>query len=144
MCYPTSFLHCLRESWASLSTLGLERNGCLFADGIFRCIFLKENGHILIKIWSLFLNYKLRESQHWFRWWLGIKQATSHDLNQWWLSSVTPYCVTRPKWIHCVQQKSGQKLNISLGPDQFDGAQLSFDSWFIYTNSQQVLGALGA
>ena len=23
--------------------------------------------------------------QHWFRWWLGAVQATSHYLNQWWL-----------------------------------------------------------
>ena len=35
--------------------------------------------------WSLFSGIELTISQHWFRWWLGAVQATSHFLNQWWL-----------------------------------------------------------
>ena len=35
--------------------------------------------------WSLFLRVQLSIFQHWFRWWLGAVQATSHYLNQWWL-----------------------------------------------------------
>ena len=35
--------------------------------------------------WSLFLRVQLTISQHWFRWWLGSDQATSHYLDQWWL-----------------------------------------------------------
>ena len=35
--------------------------------------------------WSLFLRVQLTIFQHWFRWWLGACQATSHYLNQWWL-----------------------------------------------------------
>ena len=35
--------------------------------------------------WSLFIRVQLTISQHWFRWWLGADQATSHYLNQWWL-----------------------------------------------------------
>ena len=35
--------------------------------------------------WSLFLRVQLTIFQHWFRWWLGTDQATSHYLNQWWL-----------------------------------------------------------
>ena len=35
--------------------------------------------------WSLFLRVELTIFQHWFRWWLGAGQATSHYLNQWWL-----------------------------------------------------------
>ena len=35
--------------------------------------------------WHLFLRVQLRIFQHWFRSWLGADQATSHDLNQWWL-----------------------------------------------------------
>ena len=35
--------------------------------------------------WSLFLRFELTIFQHWFRWWLGAVQATSHYLNQWWL-----------------------------------------------------------
>ena len=34
--------------------------------------------------WSLFLRIQLTTFQHWFRWWLGAGQATSHYLNQWW------------------------------------------------------------
>ena len=35
--------------------------------------------------WSLFLRFQLTIYQHWFRYWLGAVQATSHYLNQWWL-----------------------------------------------------------
>ena len=35
--------------------------------------------------WSLFLRVQLTIFRHWFRWWLGAVQATSHYLNQWWL-----------------------------------------------------------
>ena len=34
--------------------------------------------------WTLFLRVQLTIFQHWFRWWLGAVQATSHYLNQWW------------------------------------------------------------
>ena len=35
--------------------------------------------------WSLFLRVQLAIIQHWFRWWLGADQVTSHYLNHWWL-----------------------------------------------------------
>ena len=35
--------------------------------------------------WSLFLRFQLIIFTHWFRYWLGAVQATSHYLNQWWL-----------------------------------------------------------
>ena len=35
--------------------------------------------------WSLFLRLQLTIFQHWFRYWLGAVQATSHYLDQWWL-----------------------------------------------------------
>ena len=35
--------------------------------------------------WSLFPRVQLSIFQHWFRYWLGADQATSHYLNQWWL-----------------------------------------------------------
>ena len=35
--------------------------------------------------WSLLLRVQLTIIQHWFRYWLGASQATSHYLNQWWL-----------------------------------------------------------
>ena len=35
--------------------------------------------------WSLFPGVQLTIFQYWFRLWLGVDQATSHYLNQWWL-----------------------------------------------------------
>ena len=35
--------------------------------------------------WNMFPRIKLTIIQHWFRYWLGADQATSHYLNQWWL-----------------------------------------------------------
>ena len=37
--------------------------------------------------WTLFLMLKSTIFQHWFRYWLGADQATSHYLNQWWKST---------------------------------------------------------
>ena len=34
--------------------------------------------------WCLFLRFELTIFQHWFRYWLGAGQATSHYLNQCW------------------------------------------------------------
>ena len=39
----------------------------------------------LIFHWSLFLGVESSILHHWFRYWLGADQATSHYLNQWWL-----------------------------------------------------------
>ena len=35
--------------------------------------------------WSVFPRVQLTLFQHWFIWWCGADQATSHYLNQWWL-----------------------------------------------------------
>ena len=35
--------------------------------------------------WNLFIRVQLTMFKHWFRYWLGADQATSHYLNQWWL-----------------------------------------------------------
>ena len=56
--------------------------------------------------WSLFLRLKWTVFQHWFRWWLGANQATSHNLIQWWYSLLAHKWVTRPQWIkmpNCVE-----------------------------------------
>ena len=47
--------------------------------------------------WIMFLKVQLTIFQHLFRKWLGVKQATSHYLNQWWHNSQTNICVTRPQ-----------------------------------------------
>ena len=35
--------------------------------------------------WNMFARVQLTIIQHWFRYWLGADQATSHYLNQWWI-----------------------------------------------------------
>ena len=66
--------------------------------------------------WSLFLRFELTIFKHWFRWWLGAGQATSHYLNQWWLvyrrifaslglnelNLVVPYCIYKPNLTVCI------------------------------------------
>ena len=49
-----------------------------FLMDFLECIFMNSD-------LSLFLGVQLTIFQHWFRWWLGTNQATSHYLNQWWL-----------------------------------------------------------
>ena len=34
---------------------------------------------------NMFLRFELTTFPHWFRWWFGANQLTSHYLNQWWL-----------------------------------------------------------
>ena len=47
-------------------------------------IFLHRNCSVLIQtLLILFPGVKLTICQHWFRWWLGADQATSHYLYQW-------------------------------------------------------------
>ena len=52
----------------SVNTLRPKRNGCHFADGIFKCISLNENLWFWLTFhWSLFLSVKLTIFQHCFR-----------------------------------------------------------------------------
>ena len=53
-----------------------------FSNGFLRT---KMHEFRLTSHWSLFLGVQLTICQHWFRWWLGAGQATSHYLNQCWL-----------------------------------------------------------
>ena len=69
-----------------INTFGLRQNGRRFPDDIFKCIFLKENVWILIKISLKFVHKgpindipSLVQIMAWRR------QAASHYLNQWWL-----------------------------------------------------------
>ena len=64
------------------NTLGAETKWQPFLNDIFKCIFLNWNFD-----WNLFPRVQLTkfEFRHWFRWWLGAGQASSHYLNQWWL-----------------------------------------------------------
>ena len=40
---------------------------------------------------------RIWQEAHWFGLWLGAEQATSCHLNQWWPSSLTHICFTRPQ-----------------------------------------------
>ena len=48
---------------------------------------------------SLFLRAHLTIIKHWFRWWLGAEQATSHYLNQCLHSSLMHFCGTSGRWV---------------------------------------------
>ena len=51
--------------------------------------------------WSSSLMVQLAMSQHWFKYWLGTEQATSHYLNQCWPSSPMHICgITRVRWVN--------------------------------------------
>ena len=47
--------------------------------------------------WSLFLRVQMTILQHWM--FIGIEQATSHYLNQWWPSSLIHICITQTQWV---------------------------------------------
>ena len=49
--------------------------------------------------WSLFLWVQLTIYQHWFRLWLGAKEATSHFLNQWCPDSKVHGTNMGPTWV---------------------------------------------
>ena len=61
-----------------------EQNGRHFPGDIFKCLSgIKMYKFRLIFHLSLCPMVQLPIFQHWFRWWLGAVQATSHYLNQW-------------------------------------------------------------
>ena len=66
--------------------LGRDKMAAIFQTTLsnaFSCMKMLE---FRLKFhWSLFLRVQLTIVHHWFRWWLGADQATSHYLNQWWL-----------------------------------------------------------
>ena len=56
--------------------------------------------------WNMFPGVELTLCQHWFRWWLGAEQATSHYLNQCWHNLLTHICITRPQWVNRPQYQA--------------------------------------
>ena len=72
--------HCMQYCF---NTLRSRQNGPYFTDNIFKNIFLNENVWILIVISLYPIN----------------NQATSHYLNQWWLSLLMHICITWPQWV---------------------------------------------
>ena len=82
-----SSLHCLpRMSWIYLTHRGQDKTAVIFQT-TFSNVFswMKMYEFLLNLHWSVFQRIQLIISQHWFRWWLGVRQATSHYRNQCWL-----------------------------------------------------------
>ena len=94
-----------RCSWSDGSHFGLTHWGrdniATISQTIFLAAFswMKSFVFWLKFHWSLFLKVQSTIFQHWFRWWLVAEQATNHYLNQWWHSSTTHICITRPQWV---------------------------------------------
>ena len=84
----------------TLNTLRLRQNGRLFSDDIFKCIFLNENGRILIKISLKFVPKvpinnipALVQIMAWRH--PGDKPLSELMM----VSLLTHICVTRPQWV---------------------------------------------
>ena len=69
----------------SVNTLRPRQDGHHFATFSSAFSWMKTFDFGLKFHWSLLLSTYLTIFQHWFRWWLGTVQGTSHYLNQWWL-----------------------------------------------------------
>ena len=68
-----------------INTLGPRQNDHRFGDDVFQNVFSCMK---MYEFWfkfhrSLFLRVQSTIFQHWFRWWLGADQATSHYPSQW-------------------------------------------------------------
>ena len=84
-----------------LTHLPLDKMAAVLADDIFKCIFWTKMVIFRLKFyWNLFPEVQLTINQHWFRWWLGTEQATSHYLNQCWPSSLTHICGTKGRLVN--------------------------------------------
>ena len=91
----------LSRSWY-INSSPLDKIAAIMADGISKWFFL--NGIRMVDFrfefpWNLFPRVQLTISQHWFRLWLGAKQATSHYLNWRWPSPSMHICCTRRRWV---------------------------------------------
>ena len=78
------------------NTLRPRQTGRYFCRRQFQMHFLEWKSPYFN---SHFPRAQLIMMHHWFRWWLGPEQATSHYLSQWWSVSLTHICVTRPQWV---------------------------------------------
>ena len=90
------------------NTLRPEQNGCLFADDIFKCIFLKENICILIEISLKLVCYGLTDNKS------TLVQVTVcrlisdkplvDYLNQCWPGCLKLYSITWQYWVNVANQ----------------------------------------
>ena len=81
---PDSCLLC--QLLESLTHWGRDKMAAIFQTTFSKAFsWIKMYEFRLRFHWILFPMVQLTIFQHWFRSWLGPGQATSHDLNQWWL-----------------------------------------------------------
>ena len=73
-------MYCISTHWGRDKMAASSQTTVSIAFSWMKMLEFRFNFH-----WSLFLRVQLTTSQHWFRYWLGAGQATSHYLNQWWL-----------------------------------------------------------
>ena len=89
---------CEAQKWST--HWGRDELDATFQTTFSKAFFLMKMFQLPLKFhWSLFPRVQLTLFQHWFRWWLGAIQVTSHYLNQWWLVT-THICITRPQWVN--------------------------------------------
>ena len=78
-----------------------RQNGGLFADDVFRWIFMNEKFCILIKISLKFVPKGSIDNIPALWQWPGANQATSHYLDHWvMIFLLTHICVTRPQQVN--------------------------------------------
>ena len=80
---PTSQWHIVPHHW--LTHWGRDKMVAIFQTTFSNAFSWMKMFKFRLKFhWSLFPRVQLTIFQHWFRWWLGAGQATSHYLKQWW------------------------------------------------------------
>ena len=89
---------------------GLRRHRAHYNVTVMIFAISQPSFSIHIFFWNLLSGVQLT-SQHWFRLWLGAKQATSHYLNQCWLRPLTHLSVTRALNLWPIQIA---KINVDL------------------------------
>ena len=94
---------------------------------IFKSNFLNKNYWLSNNIHlNLFLMVQLTICKHWFRWWLGAKEATSHYLIQWRPSSLAHICLTRPQWVNTLRPRQNGR---HFADDMFKCIFLNENVW---------------
>ena len=84
------------KNW-NLTNFPLDKNGCHFMNDIFKCIFMNEK-FCTLSNWTWFIGVQFTISQHWFRWWLGAKQAQAITWTKHWPSS-WHICSSCGRWV---------------------------------------------
>ena len=84
--FSSLVLQLKHTTWDSLTHWGRVKMDANFQTTFSKAFsWMKMYKYRLRFHWSWFPRIQITIFQHWFRWWLGTGQATSHPLNQWWL-----------------------------------------------------------